>query len=272
MEHGEAQSRDKQDLGSAPADLKDSSERRLRSTPADQLDVHGGFVVLGGGLVLTALACVFAGEATVAPIFAVLGPALIVIGAFYSRIKGPLQAGRGGFSFAVDAAQRLAQEKGYPPDITEQIPERVAEVVESPRISAHAAEDAADYVVRSFSSDVRAREMVLLDHFGTWLEEKGLSTVRKHVRAHGVEYDLIAENADTVMIVEAKLGPKTVGNLAVRQVLAMPPPADPHAGELRRALVVPYELKISQAAIDIAVTQGLEVYEVSDDGGIKRVV
>jgi hypothetical protein len=45
-----------------------------------------------------------------------------MIGSFYSRIKGPISAGRGGFSFAVDQAQRLALERDYPPDITEQVP------------------------------------------------------------------------------------------------------------------------------------------------------
>jgi hypothetical protein len=247
-------------------------ERQLRSTLANQLDVHGGFVLLGGGIALIALACVFASQATIAPVFAVFGSTLLVIGSFYSRIKGPLQAGRGGFSFAVDEAQRMAREEGYPPDITERIPDRVAEVVTSPRISPSAAEDVADYVVRSFSSDVRLREEALLDHLGEWLKEQGLSTVRKHVRTPDFTYDLIAENADTIMIVEAKLGPKTVGSFAVNQVLAMPPPADPHGRQVRRALIVPYELKVSTAAIDVAVTRGLEIYEVGDDGGIRKVV
>jgi len=267
----EAQDDDEQALVPASPDAG-GGNRQLRSKAANELDVHGGLVLIGGGIGLTALACVFASQATVAPIFAGFGATLFVIGAFYSRIKGPLHAGRGGFSFTVDEAQRLALERDYPPDIIEQIPDRVAEVVTSPRISERVAEDVADYVVRSFSSDVRSREEGLLNHFGTWLGEQGFPTVRKHVRTPDFTYDLIAENKHTIVIVEAKLGPKTVGTFAVNQTLAMPSPADLHERQVRRALIVPYELKVSESAIGLATTRGLEIYEVADNGGIKRVV
>jgi hypothetical protein len=273
MEHDEEETQGDDEQALVPASSgTGGGDRQLRSRAANELDVHGGFVLIGGGVGLVALACIFASQATVAPIFAVFGATLLVIGAFYSRIKGPLRAGRDGFSFTVDEAQRLALERDYPPDIIEQIPDRVAEVVTSPRISERVAEDVADYVVRSFSSDVRSREEGLLNHFGTWLEEQGLPTVRKHVRTPDFGYDLIAENPDTIVIVEAKLGPKTVGTFAVNQALAMPPPADLHGRRVRRALIVPYELKVSEAAIGLAATRGLEVYEVADNGGIKQVV
>jgi hypothetical protein len=259
-----------------PPSTRDATERHpLKSKAADLLDVHGGLVLVTFGAGLIALACIYASHAAVAPVFAVFGATLVVIGAFYSRIAGPVQGGSSGFSFTVVEAQRLAVEREYPPDIIDELPDRVAELAApSDEWKRWHVEwrSVADQAVESFSDVVHQRETDLIGRFGAWLQEQGLQAVKSDERGPDPGYDLLAQSDDAVLVVEAKVGPKTVGQHVVRSVLAADPPFDPRSRPVRRAVVIPHDLKMSEHALGLAAAKGVEVYEVEDNGPIKRVV
>lgn len=100
---------------SRPDSLADApGPEPLKSSVADLLDVHGGYVLLAAGGGLIAVACLFAGRPEVAPTFAVFGAILLILGAFYSRIEGSVEATKDGVRAVVRAAQRQAREQSIP--------------------------------------------------------------------------------------------------------------------------------------------------------------
>jgi hypothetical protein len=249
----------------------------LKSPAANLLEVHGGFVLLLIGVGLIVLACLFADKATVAPIFAAFGAVLIILAAFYSRIEGNLAATKDGVRATVRAAQRKSHERELSSDLTAEAVSRAVDALKIPsRRPAEiqrAAEDAAVQAVDSVASEARLREFQILSRFSAWLEtEGGFSVVRTHVRTPQAEYDLLADSSDTILMVEAKAGSKPVGVNVVRQVLGTPSPADLHERRIRRAVVVPADLKVTQAAIHEAKIAGVEIYEVWEDGRVLRVI
>src|SRR4051794_3194322 len=53
----------------------------------NSMDEAGGWILIFFGLAIVALACVFADEPTIAPIFAFLGVASVVLGALFRRLE-----------------------------------------------------------------------------------------------------------------------------------------------------------------------------------------
>ncbi len=75
-----------------------------------ELEQLGGGVLIVAGVALTVLAAFFADNAVLAPIWAVLGASLIVLGCFSSRIEGGVEASRDGVKFIVRAIERVFRE------------------------------------------------------------------------------------------------------------------------------------------------------------------
>lgn len=68
-----------------------SAEARGLTKSPDFLARHGGWMLLVWGIVLVVLACVFANEDTVAPIFAFTGVASFVLGILAARFEGDFE-------------------------------------------------------------------------------------------------------------------------------------------------------------------------------------
>jgi hypothetical protein len=254
-----------------------SAEVPLKSRIADSLDVHGGVVLLASGIGLIALACVFADKTAVASIFAVFGALLMILGGFYSRIEGNLEATKEGVKMTVRSVQRRARALGLPPEAEDDAIERAIDRLEIPARGRtkirRAGEIAAAEAVESLAAEVRAREHSMLRDFARWLEETGdfPNAIRRNVRTpEGWEYDLIADGREQVLIAEAKIGSPTIGAETVRQIAALPAPADPHNRRLRRALVVPFTPSLTQGAVEEGQASGVEVYAWSPGGHIHR--
>jgi hypothetical protein len=262
-----------------PARAEQLGPPALPSQPsaADLLEVNGGFVLFGGGLVLIVLACVFADQATIAPVFAVFGAVLLILATFYSRIEGPVQATKDGVEFTVKATRRLSREQDLPAeleaDAVELAVERLAIPSRKPREIERAGETAAKEAVESVTASAFATERRMLEHFAKWLtSEEGFSVARLDVRTPDAGYDLLADKSDEIMVVEAKLGSRSVGPAVVHQLISLPAPADLHDRRIRRALVIPAEKSISTLVLGVAKLQNIELYEVWEDGRVNRVL
>lgn len=257
----------------SPSEVSRRSD--LKSGAADALDVHGGYVLLLGGVALIALACVFAKRAAVAPIFAISGVSLIILGAFYSRIEGNVQATKDGVKAAVRAAQRKSEEFDLPPSLVPEVIERTLdglEITSRRNENIQRGEQAASEAVQSVSRGPRAKASQVIDHFASWLggsDGGAFPVVRTRVRTPDGEFDVLADDSDEILVAEAKAVNRPIDAGIVRQLALRVPPADLHHRKIRRALVVPTGSEMTRGAFSAAETHGIEIYEVGDDGGVR---
>jgi hypothetical protein len=250
-----------------------SNSRRSQMT--DVLDMYGTLILWLCGAGLVALACVFADKPAVAPIFGVFGAGMIILAVFRSRIEGRVKGGAQGVEAAVRGAKEQSSEEQLPPNVTVEVMERAAATAAALAQTGKDAQEVADAAVREAvgwgTRQTAAREDALLRRFEDWLAERAeLPIVRRQVRTPDATYDLLAESADAILIVDARVGELVDAN-AVTQLRATPPPTDTHDRTVRRALVVPSDAKVSLAAIHDAGVADVEVYEVWPEGRVERV-
>jgi hypothetical protein len=248
----------------------------LKSPQADWLDVHGGFVLLGGGILMIALACLFSAEVAIAPIFATFGCGLFVFAAFYSRIEGRVEANKQGFAAAVGAAQRLSRSHGLPPDLQDEAVKRAVENLDvstrKPDEARRAGEEAAKQVVEEIASEWKPDEAV--ESFVEWLVEKNgfpLDGMKQEVRSSEGTVDLLAEGSDEVLIAEVSTRAGLLGPGNVFRLLSLEVPDLPADANVRRAFVVPLAQKDELSIATIAGLSEIEMYGVSADGQVERL-
>ena len=253
---------------------KESGVGALKSRQADWLDVHGGFVLLLGGCVLIALAGLLADHVAVAPIFATFGCGLLLFAAFYSRIEGRVEASRRGFAAAVGAAQRLSRD--LPAELREEVVERAVENVEvssrKPKEARRAGEEAAMRAVEELASRLQHDDLV--EAFRGWLiDSEGYSAegVEEEVRSGGRGVDLLARKDDEVLVAEMKTRTSLLGAGNVFSLLHFDPKA-PEGIKVRRAFVIPVEQKDDLRVADVVEIGSVEIYGVSLDGQVERLI
>jgi hypothetical protein len=164
------------------------------------LTVHGGWVLLASGVALVALAAV-AGSvvagSVVAPVFAVGGIALIVLGVLHPRVAGQLEFNATGFKLFLSEIERKTR------DLSKEEKAGVLDaLVEDP-----------EPTLRPLSAEKRAREVVasaenayhLERMIGEWLVRQGWSLREVPRQKHddrGV--DFVAAQDGQVLAIEAK--------------------------------------------------------------------
>jgi hypothetical protein len=258
------------------ADQKEiSASGPLKSRQADWLDVHGGFVLLVGGVLMIALAGLLAEKVAVAPVFATFGCGLFVLGAFYSRIEGRIEASRRGFVTAVGAAQRLSRDQGFSAELQEEAVKRAVENVDissrKPDEVRRAGEDAAKQAVEEVASELRHDDLV--EGFVQWLVEKEgfpLEGMEQEVQSKDGIVDLVARKDREVLVVELTSFAGLLGPGNVFRLLHLDIPGMPADAQVRRAFVVPSEQKDELRISDIAGLSSIEIYGISGEGRVER--
>jgi hypothetical protein len=258
----------------APAAAAPSPSGALSRRLADALSAPGRLILWLSGAGLVALACVFAGNATIAPIFAVFGSAIIVLVAFYPRIDGQSKIDARSAELALQAALEGSRERNLP---SSELPGVAGRAVANMTYAAggkdarEAARAAGREAVEWGAARAQARHAEMLGSFEDWLIADGaLATVRRQVRTPIATYDLIAEDSDAMLLVEGEVG-QLVDHRALQRLLAMPAPPDLGARRLRRGLAVPGDATLTMTAVQETGAGGLEVYEVWPDGRVERV-
>jgi hypothetical protein len=243
----------------------------LQSWLANQLDIHGGVLLILCGFGLIALACVFASKPAVAPIFAAFGCVLVILGAFYSRIEGRLQAGRQGVSLLVREAQRLSIERGDPPEVTAEVVEKAADIGASGRATDVYLDSNVLLALASGSEGYKARERDMIPPVIAWLRSNGFPNVELEVPVGQRIVDIVARNDDDVLMVEVTAS-KRGAEQAIGRVLLFADPPEVGGRRVRRAVVIPATVAIDADAIGRAKVTGVEVYELHSDGSVRQVV
>lgn len=252
----------------------------LKSRQADWLDVHGGYVLLAGGLMMIGIAILLADEVAVAPIFTTFGCGLVVLAAFYSRIEGPVKATRQGVAAAVGAAQRLSQDRGFPAEVQEEAVTSAVEKVESVNLSLRmpgdarrAGEEAAAQAVEKLAGRIRRTD--LIEDFIEWLVEDAgfpIEEMSQEVETSEGPINLVAKKKDEALIAEMATNARMLGAGNVFRLLHVDIPELTSHAKIRRAFVVPLEQEDELRISDIAELGSMEVYGISPEGKVKRLI
>ena len=230
-----------------------------RTRIADGLEINGGIVLLVGGTALIVLACVFASEPTVAPVFAVFGASMLILGAFYSRIEGDVEATREGGKTTVRAIRRRAREQNLSNEIADEALERALWSRSRPR--ADRGKVAAELRAERAISEVQIEHEKIVDAVARWLEGDGYKV---SCPTHG--FDLIGSTVDSIVAVEVKAS-LAIGMAAVRQVSSFKLPTPPDI-QSRRVLVFPSHAEISSEARAEAARSNIELMTVDGQGDV----
>jgi hypothetical protein len=230
-----------------------------RERIADGLEINGGIVLLAGGIALIILACVFASEPTVAPVFAVFGASMLILGAFYSRIEGDVEATRKGVKATVRAVRRRAREQNLPDEIADEALDRALWSHSHPSTAwgNFAAEARAERAI----SEVQTEHERVVGAVAHWLKRDGYKVSRP---AHGI--DLVGSRDDGAVGVEVKVS-LAIGVAPVRQVASFQLPTDSHS-KFRRILVFPGHAGVSSDAQAEAARSDIELMTVDGQGNV----
>jgi hypothetical protein len=178
------------------------------SRAARWLEHHGGYVLVAAGCVLVGLGVWRADKPAVAPILVLFGAAMILLGAFYSRIEGSVEATKDGVKAVVREVERVAMDQGLSPDEFAQLltlaldrytPEsgRATQVLSSAR---RAAEDAAaDPDLSPIALERRLASAVT-----AWLAAKGWTVEDYTTGGPDIGYDMLALKEAEQLLIELK--------------------------------------------------------------------
>ena len=226
--------------------------------------------ISGGGLI--ALSVWQADMPAVAPLLVVFGAAMIILGAFYARIEGNVEASRGGVKAVVREVERVASDQDLAVDefadlltlaFDRYLPTARKET--NDRVYLQAAKRAADEAASDPENSPRAIEQRMTDAAGRWLRSRGW-TLDDLTGRRDFGYDLRAKRNDDELLIELKssrgpLGRSMIGHVASRQRLT--------ASErgARIALVLSASSPgPTPGGLDLARQLGLEIYRLRDDG------
>jgi hypothetical protein len=230
---------------------------------ADELEANGGLVLLGAGVALIVLACLFAQQATVAPIFAGFGAVMLILGAFYPRIEGNVEASREGLRTTVQALRRRAREEELPADVADEALDRALAQTSTLNwdrwLTAHLAESRAERAIGEAQSEHEA----ILAALERWLAGNGY-----HVKREVGGVDLIGKGAAGVAMVETSVSRSIDVATVHRLTLFNPPRGTARPAKVRRILAFPAASKVTKAAGAAAQQLEIELVSVDRDGQV----
>jgi len=241
----------------------------LASRSARRLEQLGGFLLLLAGAALVGLGIWRADKPAVAPLLIVFGAGMILLGAFYSRIEGNIEATKDGIKAVVREVERVAVASDLSSDEfavllslalerLEAKAVRPSEVLEAARVAAD--EAAADpdaspiELERRLASDVRR-----------WLETENWEVPDYPIPGPDRGYDMLATKEGTRLLIELRLARyrPVSADLVERAALTRELSAS-HASDTRMAIVMgPQSLAPTQAARDSARERGVEIDRLS---------
>lgn len=217
-----------------------------------------------------AVAAALADRPAVAPIFAIFGCCLLVLGSFYSRIEGGVEATREGVRTVVREIDRMAEEHRLSPSVVPDLIEMALDRLSGESARVEDARSAAQHVVERAVTE----QTHLATSFSTWLVEQGWTEVFTTGPSADAGFDLIAKRPGRVLgvVLLNRLG---VSAMNVRRSAALKGARLMVAGELVSitdvAVVSHYRWDemhpyTAQAAAELAV----EVYTVDDEGNVRK--
>jgi len=259
---------------------ENQQDYELGSKPADYLDINGGLVLFVVGIALIIGSGLLANHQAVAPFFVSFGSILVILGAFYSRIEGRLDAGKGGIKTVVASVRKQAREAALSPQAEiEAVQLAVERYLEQKRAGGNwqqLAEAAANEAISQAKSSPMAKAEFLETAFEEWLFDNGFVSVERSRPGVDRGYDLVAYGYGQALIAQIRVMTRNASN-AIRGFSGISLPnleRAPEQGpgvELRRAIVVPSGAQFTQAARDFALKANVEIYSVDGNGGVTQL-
>jgi hypothetical protein len=238
-------------------------EKRSGRTPAasDWLARRGGWLLILVGAALIGLAASFADKVAVAPVFAIGGIALVVVGVMLPRVHGDFEFSATGFKLflAEVGEQTQGLEPGAKAEVLDEVVETAAEGGGAPT-SPEAARSLASRVVTT------ARQGFALEQaFARWLSEHGWTVTTSELSAP-VAIDILADRpGEPPLVVEVKTALRS-GAQALRQVQRLKEAAQRQAWGDQVRFAVALGERPPDGVLEKLRAVGVEVYVQSDDG------
>jgi len=155
------------------------------------------------------LGAFLADRPTVAPFFVSFGSVLTILGAFYSRIEGRLDAGKGGLKTVVASVRKRAREESLSPEVeVEAVHLAVNRFLDSNRAWRNwqkTAEEAAAEAIAETEHGPTAKAEFLLRNFEEWLFTQGFVSVDRPPPSVDRGYDLVAHGSGKALIAQARV-------------------------------------------------------------------
>jgi len=237
-----------------------ASDNELAGRPSAWLQRHGGWLLCGLGIALIALATVFVEQVAVAPIFAIGGIGLTVLGVVLPRVQGQMELGTNGFKFflAEIGRQAVTLSPEAKAEVLDEIVERANELERLRESAPSKSRSVAERMVISATRGADLERKAV-----TWLRAQGWN-VEQDARGPGIHFDAVAVKEGERLIVEVKAGVRSAPQL-IAQARRLKDAAVAHWGpELRFALLLgehPPHSMIARLA-----SEGLEVYAEAGEG------
>lgn len=250
----------------------------VASGPARWLDRQGGFILVIAGAALIALGIWRADKPAVAPLLTVFGAGMILLGAFYSRIEGSVEATKDGIKAVVREVERVAVASDLSPD---EFATLISAALERFEPESHrrtqvldAARRATDEAVADPEASPIALEKQLAGYVIEWLKPQGWEVTDYTMARRDVGYDLLATREDQQLLIELKLARyRPISGLLVDRAAASRECGGQHARNTRIAIVIgPDSQAPTQAALERARDLGIEIYRVGPGGQAEACV
>lgn len=252
------------------------SEFKPDSTPDaeygadDWLTDRGGWLLFAFGLALVVIAVWFRASPAIAPVFAFVGPACVVLAVLLSRTEGPIELTPGSLKLVLRTLRRRAQrDRSLRPAQKAEVLEAAAvEIAGLAQVLSPSPREVKRIANQAY---VRARtEAVSLERrVQEWLEQQGWR-VRPYDSNHDIGFDLVAERDSERFYIEVKLsrGPIFANRLLswitrLDELHALDP-----AARVGLFLSAP---PLTQAELALLARSKIEIYFATPEGGFVRI-
>jgi hypothetical protein len=248
----------------------------VRLNPAT-LETHSGFVLIASGISLIVLAAVFADKPAVAPLFVVFGAAMIILGAFSTRLEGNFEATKDGVRAVLRGVERAAADaqlgaEDFRALLLEALDQWHPTSAKDEEVSASALA-AVDRARETFRERTLMEERRLAAAVTAWLTSEGYAVEDYTAGAPGRELDLVAHRANgETCLVELKARNSPISSSDVHQLSGAANHPAASAARPRLVLAIPSNSGgFSPNAIRAARELSVELYVVDSFGDLTRI-
>jgi hypothetical protein len=234
-------------------------------------------VLVGIGSALVGLAVWRSDKPAVAPLLVVFGAGMILLGAFYARIEGSIEATRDGIKAVVQEVERVAVDRDLSRDDFAELLALALDRYEPPRGKPSEILTAARRAAQGAASDPAespaALERRLAEATATWLESDGWS-VERYEQWRDFGYDMRALKDEEELLVELKAYRHApISRDVISRAAALRQLAAKRRPRQRTAVVLDANsLAPTQGALEYARQLTVEIYRVDDRGGAETFV
>lgn len=207
----------------------------------------------------------------VAPLLVVFGAGMILLGAFYSRIEGSVEATKDGVKAVVREVERVALDQGLSTDEFAELLNLALERYQpTPRKPTHVL-DAARRAAEEAASDPEDSPLAvgrrLANAVMAWLTSEGWAVEDYTSAGPDIGYDMLALREDEELLIELKAYRRPLPSSVIRTAAALRETATRIRPRVRTAVILSaHSPAPTKSALQLARQLGVEIYRIRGNG------